>query len=543
MDAVADVELRHLLLVIDEDGLDGRHLRLLDLGEEGALLVAIRGDRRDLRGGDLLHALVLALAFEDDDVAVFSKVFVCPLHDVLLGDFLHAVELCHLVGPVGAGDERLHVHVGPRVVVLEGAHHVELEVVDRRLDELFVEVARAELGHLREEQVADLLERLSGLGSAAEDERTVVGLSRVAAVGAEHLLLLVQIEVDQTGLSVVEDGAGDLCHVVAVGRGSRQAPSEQDVGGLQTVYLAHDGLGDRLLGLELELRQVLVGHHVAEVLVDRGDHLVGIQVTREADGHVVGHVVGLVVVPDVGDRRILQVLLRPEHGLRAVGMVGEERGIEGLPYLAAVLCERHVLLLVDGLQLGVEPADHGIAETVGLDLRPVLDLVRGDVLDVDGHVLRRIGVGAVGADGGHQLVVFVRDRDFRGFVADRVDAVVDRRTLGLVRRLTVGLEELLDLIEQRFLGFVVRGTEVRRTLEHEVFEVVGQTGGLGRVVLAADADGDVGLDAGRLLVDAHVDLQSVRKGVDPRFHRIARYRFVLVLAARRGEQSHDDGCE
>ena len=112
------------------------------------------------------------------------------------------------------------------------------------------------------------------------------------------------------------------------------------------------------------------------------------------------------------------MLLRTEYGLRAVGVVGEECRVKRLPYLARIARERHVFLLVDGLQLGVEAADDGVAEAVGLNLRPVLNLVRGDVLDVDGHVLRRVGVGARGADGGHQLVVLVGNGDFRCLVAD-----------------------------------------------------------------------------------------------------------------------------
>ena len=59
----------------------------------------------------------------------------------------------------------------------------------------------------------------------------------------------------------------------------------------------------------------------------------------------------------------------------------------------------------------MEATDHGIKESVGLDFSPVVDLVRRDVLDVNGHVLRREGVGPVGADGGHQFVVFVGNGD------------------------------------------------------------------------------------------------------------------------------------
>ena len=170
----------------------------------------------------------------------------------------------------------------------------------------------------------------------------------------------------------------------------------------------------------------------------------------------------------------------------------------------------------------------------------VWKLVRRDVLDVYGHVLRREGVGPVGADGGHQFVVLVGDGDLRSLVADRVDAVVDRRALGFVRGLAVDLEEPFDLVEHGFLGGVVGRSELFGSLEHQVFEVVCQTGRLGGVVLAADPHGDGRLDAGLLLHDAHVDLQAVWKRVNPGCQRIARHRFVLVFAARRSEHREDD---
>ena len=246
------------------------------------------------------------------------------------------------------------------------------------------------------------------------------------------------------------------------------------------------------------------------------------------------------VILDIGDRGVLQVFLCTQYGLRAVGMVGEQGGVHGLPDFAAVARQRHVLLLVDGLQLGVEAADHGVLETVGLDLGPVVDLVRRDVLDVYGHVLRREGIGAVGADGRHQFVVLVGDGDLRSLVADRVDAVVDRRALGFVGRLAVNLEEVFDLVEHRFLGCEIRCAELLRALEHQVFEIVRQPGGLGRVVLAAHIHGDVGLDTRRLLVDAHVDLQPVVQGVDFGVQRVALHCFVLVLGTSRGQHRCDD---
>jgi len=540
VDAGLRLELRHVFLVIDEYGFDRLHLRGLYLGEEFALRVAVGHDRGDLRCCDLLLVGVFALAFVDDGVTFGTEVFVGPLHDVLLGDLRHAVEPCDLVGPVCAADERIDIEYRAAVVLLERAHQLHFVVVDGRFNQFFIEVPLPQFCHLLQKQVADFVERLPRLGASGHEERTVIGLRRGIAVGREHLLLLVQVEVDQSGLSVVEDRTHDVADVGRFVVRARQTPAQHDVGRFESVNLLHHGSRDRLFGFELQFGQVGIGLHVAEVLLDRGDHFVGFEIARNAYGHVVGHVVGLVVVSDVGDRRIFQMLLCSQHGLRAVGVVGEQRGVHRFPDFAAVLRQGHVLLLVNGLKLGMEAADHGILETVGLDFGPVVDLVRGNVLDVDRHVLRREGVGAVGSDGRHQLVVLVGNGDFRSFVADRVYAAVDGRALGLVGGLAVNLEETFDLVEHRFLRGVVRGAELLRAFEHQVFEVVRQTRGLRGVVLAADLHGDIGLDAGRLLVYAHVDFQSVVERVDAGVQRIARHRFVLVLGTSRGQHRCDD---
>ena len=81
------------------------------------------------------------------------------------------------------------------------------------------------------------------------------------------------------------------------------------------------------------------------------------------------------VVLHIGDGRVLQVVLGAQNRLGAIGMMREE-GCEGrLPHFAVVLGQGHILLLVDGLQLGVEAPDDRMTETVRLNLRPILDLV------------------------------------------------------------------------------------------------------------------------------------------------------------------------
>ena len=234
------------------------------------------------------------------------------------------------------------------------------------------------------------------------------------------------------------------------------------------------------------------------------------------------------------------MLLAAQGGLLAVRVVREEGLVDGLPQLAAVLREGHVLLLVDGLQLRVEAPYHAVAEAVGLDAGPVVDLVGGDVLGIDGLVGGGPGIGAVGADHGHQLVIFVGDGEFGGLVAHRVDPVVDGLAFRLVRGSAVLLEQLLDLVEHRLLRGIVHGTELLRALEHQVLEIVREARSLGGVVLAAHLHGHVGLDTGLLLVHGHKDFHSVVKGVDLGLERVAFDGFA-ALAGGCGKHRQDDG--
>ena len=234
------------------------------------------------------------------------------------------------------------------------------------------------------------------------------------------------------------------------------------------------------------------------------------------------------------------MLLAAQGGLLAVRVVREEGLVDGLPELAAVLGQGHVLLLVDGLQLRVEAADHAVTEAVSLDAGPVVDLVGGDVLGIDSLVGGGPGVGAVRADDGHQLVILIGDRELGGLVAHRVDAVIDGLAPGLVRRLAVKFEELFDLVEHRLLGFIVHRTEALRALEHQVFEIMGQSGRLGGVVLAAHLHGHVGLDAGLLFVHGHEDLHAVVQGVDFGLERVTGNGLVALARRHRHQQCGSD---
>ena len=186
----------------------------------------------------------------------------------------------------------------------------------------------------------------------------------------------------------------------------------------------------------------------------------------------------------------------------------------------------------------MESAEYAVLEAVRLDLRPVFDLVGGDILRVAGHVVGCKGVAPVGADDGHQLVVFVRNGNLGGLVTDGVDLMVNGRPLGRIRLGAVHLKEAVHRREHRLLGRIVGSPEQLASLEHHMLQVVGKAGVVGRIVLAADLDGDVGLDPGLVLVDGHVNLESVVKRADFGVHRIAFDGLIACTTRCKGQK----GC-
>ena len=224
------------------------------------------------------------------------------------------------------------------------------------------------------------------------------------------------------------------------------------------------------------------------------------------------------------------MLLRTDGGLRAVRMRGEKLGQQSLVLLVAIAGETNVVLLIDSLQLGMEAANHHILEAVGLHLCPVLNLVRGNVLYIAGHVVRGEGIRALATDGSHQFVVLIGNEVLGCELRDAVYLVVLLLTCCLVGYGSVFFVALLYLVQQGGLCIGVCSAELLCTLEHEVLQVVCQTSCLGRVVLRACTHSDVSLNARLLFVNREIDLQTVVEGIDTRLHRVAVHTFVVVAA-------------
>ena len=488
-----------ILLEIHELRMDGLHLRLLDLLHEGAHLVTICLNRGDGRLVDLLLGRVHARLLIDGGIACGEET-VGEGHDLLLGHLRHTVQLAYLLLPGDAVDKGIHKLTGAPLVALEGSLVVELHIVDHTRQEIVGEVTLLQVLDLGQHQVSHLLERLLGLGHTYQDERGIVLFVLEHGASTQHLHLLVQVDVEDTRLAIVQHIADHVEGITLQVGGFLGEPAHPHVLCLLTYDGSIHGGSQRLLDGEHRLRNVGPWLPTAEILVDDGDGLVHIEVARHTDGHIVGHIPLLEVVLDIGDRGILQVLLRTDGGLCAIRMGRRELLAQSLPQLVAVIRQIDIILLIHRLELGMEAANHHILETVALDLSPVLNLVAGDILRIAGHIVRGEGVGSFSTDSGHQLVVLVGDEVLGCHLRDAVDLMVFLLAGLGIRQSAVFLVALFDLVEQGCFGSHVVRAEMGSALKHQVLQIVRQTGGLCRIVLRTCTHGDIGLNARTLRV-------------------------------------------
>ena len=144
-------------------------------------------------------------------------------------------------------------------------------------------------------------------------------------------------------------------------------------------------------------------------------------------------------------------------------------------------------------------------------------------MHVDRLVKRCVSIYALRPDGSHEFVKLVRNEVGGSGVRDAVNDAIERHTLRRIGGVAVLFVKLGNLVQIGLLGFVVHSPVTGRPLEHQVFEVVRQARGFGRVVLTPHTHCDIGLDAGLALVHRKINLQPVGEGINPHPERIAWY--------------------
>ena len=244
----------------------------------------------------------------------------------------------------------------------------------------------------------------------------------------------------------------------------------------------------------------------------------GFEVAHEDERHIVGHIVGVEELLHLAGLWILEVL-GIANDLTAVGVVAVGLGehVEGKLLCKPVVAT--VLLLVDGLEFALEEAEDGFAETLYIHIHPVEELVGGESVVVDGIVVGGAGVEACAAHILQDGVDLVGDGVLRGSNAEPVDFELDVVPLLVVLGGLETVVGLADAIEIGFLLVPVDGADAVGTLEHDMFEIVSHTRGVGVLVLAACMDHHAAVDFGLAVLLAKDDFQSIVEveGLDGQF--------------------------
>src|SRR6218665_387727 len=285
-------------------------------------------------------------------------------------------------------------------------------------------------------------------------------------------------------------------------------PGQVNVGGLRAFHFADHFLCDRGFGLK-GIGHHRLGSHGAKVPFDLNNYFIGIKVSAHDNGHVVGHIVAVVIFVDLQHRRVFEMLNGANGGLGAVGVVFKEPFKHGFPHFIVILVQPAVLFFIHGFQLGVEEPQNGLAKALGLNFQPVAYLVAGNVVHINGLVKGGKGVGAVGADGSQHFVVLIGNGVFSRHAADAVYLVIDLAALRFIRVVAVGFVKRFYFGDLNAFFFKVLGAIHVGALKHHVLQVVGQARGVGRIVLAAGFHANVGLYARRVFIYGKINLHPV----------------------------------
>ena len=256
------------------------------------------------------------------------------------------------------------------------------------------------------------------------------------------------------------------------------------------------------------------------MFLDQSDRSAGIDVAGNDDSHVAGNIILPVKLVHVLQRRVLEMLHLADGGLLAVGMSLEEQFVNRELNDRLLVVECLVLFLVNYLQLRLKKAKDGMLEPLGFDDRPLLQPVPGQVHLINGLFVPRVGVEPLFTHRLIELVHLVGNLELRGLLRFPIDLGVDGFAFLGIGFVEMFLVKLDDEVEVRLLLLVIEGAEARRALEQHVFEVVREAGGLGGVLFAAGAHGDLRLEPRCLVVLRQINRQAVFQLVNLHRHRV-----------------------
>ena len=186
----------------------------------------------------------------------------------------------------------------------------------------------------------------------------------------------------------------------------------------------------------------------------------------------------------------------------------------------------------------METTDHIVLKAISLYFRPILYLVRRNILYINCLVKACIGIRSCCSDSSHQFIIFIRDSQLRRFVWYTVDLMIDGFPFCFVGSLTIDFKQTFNLIQHRFFLFIILRSEMSRSLEHQMFKVMRQTRCFCRIILSPHSYRDISLNSRSFFVYGQIHFQPVTQGINTGFHRIIGNRFVRNSSTLRTCRQH-----
>ena len=430
------------------------------------------------------------------------------LHDVLTGDVLQALVVFEpLLIAAARQFEALQQH-GDAAVALHLLFAVHQVV---HLDALQQFVAEAALLHAVEGGPDEFLGGFVLLAEQLGDVEDDVGAGVLQGEGDEaggHQLALGG-QLVQAAVTAGQDTAHHLQRqlVLVVGFHAGEDHQAHLDGGLLHLL---DHLLLKRGQLPLWLLHGPAFGPAAEVFLGHLLRLLHVEVAHQDERHVRGHVVFVIEALHGRGLRVLQVTV-PADDVAAVGVLaealGEDVAAEGVGHFVGV----EVALLVDGFQLALEEAVDGVAEALGIHLHPILQLVAGQDVVVDGVVVVGAGVEARATHLLQDGVGLVGNGVLRGLDVQTVDFQLYVVPLLVACGVVQTVVGLADAVQVALLRLPIGGADAVGALEHHVLEVVGHAGGGGVLVLRARVHHHGTIDFRLRMVLTNNHLQTVVK--------------------------------
>ena len=266
-----------------------------------ALFVAVGRNWGDGWFLNLLLIGVVALFLVAHHIVVLIEVAACEVGNLRLGHTLDALDLLHFLAPFNAVDKRVDHHIGASAVALNRLVIVAFRIVDNRCQQFVAKFATAHLCYFIEDKLACLIQRLPFLWHSINEQHRVVGHQFAACASAQHFHFLVEVEVNQTGIAVAQQHRHHFQRVALGASSSRHTPCHSHVRRFLTHHGSIDRCGDRRHRCKFGARKVFVWLPFAEVALNHVHCGVEIKVASKANCHIVGAIVAVEVVFDVGD--------------------------------------------------------------------------------------------------------------------------------------------------------------------------------------------------------------------------------------------------